>query len=242
MTCGIYQIVNSVNGKRYVGSSVNIERRWKEHKRRLRANSHVNMKLQNIYNKYGSDSLVYSIIEECDETLLLSREQHHIDFKSELNILDVAGKTTGYKASPERKKKQSIVMRERWKDLSYREEQSKKSSQAAKEMWRNEEVRNKIIQSISDTKKRQHETGEIVSPLVALWKDDNYRASRTGVNNHNYVSHQYSFSHDVHGEITCSKLHLSKVYGVDRSDVNKLVSGKIRQIKGWKLEKAPEGA
>lgn len=35
---GVYQIYNTVNGKRYIGSSIHIEQRFKEHLRNLRAN------------------------------------------------------------------------------------------------------------------------------------------------------------------------------------------------------------
>ena len=34
MTTGIYKIENIVNGKVYIGQSVDIERRWREHKKR----------------------------------------------------------------------------------------------------------------------------------------------------------------------------------------------------------------
>lgn len=31
MTCGIYKIVNNINGKIYIGQSIDIERRWNAH-------------------------------------------------------------------------------------------------------------------------------------------------------------------------------------------------------------------
>jgi len=34
MISGIYKITNKVNGKVYIGQSVDIERRWKEHRQR----------------------------------------------------------------------------------------------------------------------------------------------------------------------------------------------------------------
>lgn len=53
---GVYQIYNTVNGKRYIGSSIHIEQRFKEHLRNLRANKHVNAHLQCAWNKYGEQS------------------------------------------------------------------------------------------------------------------------------------------------------------------------------------------
>ena len=40
MMIGIYKIENKVNGKVYIGQSVNIESRWKGHKSNLRNNKH----------------------------------------------------------------------------------------------------------------------------------------------------------------------------------------------------------
>ena len=31
MTCGIYKIENKINGKVYIGQSIEIERRWQKH-------------------------------------------------------------------------------------------------------------------------------------------------------------------------------------------------------------------
>ena len=38
MTIGIYKIENKINKKIYVGQSINIEKRWKEHKYLLTIN------------------------------------------------------------------------------------------------------------------------------------------------------------------------------------------------------------
>lgn len=61
---GVYQIYNTVNGKRYIGSSIHIEQRFKEHLRNLRANKHVNAHLQSAWNKYGEHSFVSRGIAE----------------------------------------------------------------------------------------------------------------------------------------------------------------------------------
>ena len=52
---GIYQIRNLVNGKIYVGSSVNLETRKTPHYWELENNRHNNQHLQRAYNKYGLD-------------------------------------------------------------------------------------------------------------------------------------------------------------------------------------------
>ena len=77
--CGIYCITNTVNNKSYIGSSIHIYYRLRRHKSDLARNCHDNKYLQNAYNKYGADSFIASIVEECFENVVLQREQHYID-------------------------------------------------------------------------------------------------------------------------------------------------------------------
>lgn len=76
---GIYEILNTVNNKAYIGSSINIKGRWQKHKALLRHNKHENKKLQNAWNKYGEDNFKFSILEECDVKNLLDIEQNYLD-------------------------------------------------------------------------------------------------------------------------------------------------------------------
>lgn len=55
---GLYAIVNTTNNMAYVGSSVDIKRRTKEHKTDLTKNKHHCQYLQNSWNKYGKDVFV----------------------------------------------------------------------------------------------------------------------------------------------------------------------------------------
>ncbi len=78
---GIYEIVNLADGKAssYVGSSVNIEKRWREHKCRLQGGQHENSHLQRAWDKYGEDAFVFSVLEEVGEGVLLIMEQEYLD-------------------------------------------------------------------------------------------------------------------------------------------------------------------
>ena len=69
--CGVYCIRCKVNNKAYIGSSVDINRRWTEHKSALKAGRHDNKLLQEDYNKYGADSFLYSILINCEPQNLL---------------------------------------------------------------------------------------------------------------------------------------------------------------------------
>lgn len=88
---GIYSIWGE--DKYYIGSAKDIGRRWNEHLYSLRNKKHRNQKLQNFYNKYGEKSLTICIIEECDYTSLLDREQYYLDnFNPFFNIKKCANR------------------------------------------------------------------------------------------------------------------------------------------------------
>lgn len=53
MEAGVYVIKNNVNGKQYVGSSIDLHMRRIQHFSKLRCGKHINSHLQNAYNKYG---------------------------------------------------------------------------------------------------------------------------------------------------------------------------------------------
>ena len=59
---GVYEIVNTINSKRYVGSSVNLKKRWGEHKSALRMNKHFNIHLQRAYNKYRKGAFEFRVL------------------------------------------------------------------------------------------------------------------------------------------------------------------------------------
>ena len=74
---GIYKIENIKNGYVYIGQSVNIERRLKDHKRELKYNRHINNHLQNAYNKYGESNFNFEIICECEKEKLNELETYY---------------------------------------------------------------------------------------------------------------------------------------------------------------------
>lgn len=78
---GVYQIKCTGNNKVYVGGSICIQRRWKEHTYQLRNNRHHSSRLQNSWNKYGADKFEFSILEEILENELIQTEQKWIDEK-----------------------------------------------------------------------------------------------------------------------------------------------------------------
>lgn len=111
MEAGVYLISNNVNGKCYVGSTIHLDQRRREHFSKLANNKHINAHLQNAYNKYGREAFDFEVLETIDiddniKDKLLKREQFWIDnLKPEYNILLVAGSNLGYHHTEETKKK-----------------------------------------------------------------------------------------------------------------------------------------
>jgi len=104
---GIYAVVNTLNERRYVGSSNNILRRCAEHRKLLKAGRHDCPALQNAWNKYGEANFQFITVEvlpEADELSLLEREQFYLDTLPNLyNACLTAGKppsTKGRKLRP----------------------------------------------------------------------------------------------------------------------------------------------
>jgi len=115
LTCasGIYQIKSTTNNKIYIGSAVNFKNRKADHICTLKRNKH-NQHLQNHFNKYGLDDLVFSILEFCPPKKLIEREQHYMDaLNPEFNICKIAGNQLGFKHSEETKKRMSEYHRNR---------------------------------------------------------------------------------------------------------------------------------
>jgi group I intron endonuclease len=110
---GVYQFLNIVNNKRYVGSSTELDRRRKCHIEDLRRGIHPNSKFQRAWDKYGEDKFVFSIIEHCEKDKLVEREQHWIDktkcYLTEFgyNLCRTAFSMLGFKFSEESRKLQS---------------------------------------------------------------------------------------------------------------------------------------
>lgn len=63
----IYKIINTTNGKFYVGSTTDTRERFRVHRKRLRNNKHHATHLQAAWNKYGEDAFVFHIVETVPE-------------------------------------------------------------------------------------------------------------------------------------------------------------------------------
>lgn len=87
---GIYKIQNKVTDKVYIGKSVNIEKRWIQHRCHLNNNVHANDYLQKAWNKYGENGFNFSVLCECEESVLDEKEIYYI------NLYKATDRSYGY--------------------------------------------------------------------------------------------------------------------------------------------------
>lgn len=91
MIGGCYEILNTVNGKRYIGSTVDFTKRFAQHRHKLNTHAHKNAHLQFAWIKYGIGAFEFRVLMLCERSGTLFWEQRYLDeFKPEYNIASSA--------------------------------------------------------------------------------------------------------------------------------------------------------
>lgn len=184
MSCGVYQIRNVINGKKYYGSSKEIEERWKRHITDLRAGKHHNIKLQRAFIKYGENAFVFEIVELRTESDLLIREQHYLD--NNKNGYNIGLKASGGDNLTNHPNKKDIVRRmtESVKKR-YAERTSEEREQYSKKMtgegnpnygkrW-GKELRERMSQRRTGVKASPETKAKIGIASKERWKNEEYK-------------------------------------------------------------------
>ena len=98
--CGIYEIINRTNGKKYICQSVDIQRRWWEHKARMHDinNNCYDKPLYRAMRRDGIQQFELIILEECSPNELNKKEAEYIQLENTIipngyNILADSDKT-----------------------------------------------------------------------------------------------------------------------------------------------------
>jgi group I intron endonuclease len=107
---GVYIIRSVIDSRVYVGSSMNLYRRFCDHRASLIRGNHRSPKLQAFSDKYGIETLNFSVLEVVDDSnQLIEREQFYIDhFQSfarskGFNTSPTAGSALGVRHTAETK-------------------------------------------------------------------------------------------------------------------------------------------
>jgi group I intron endonuclease len=98
MNSGIYKITNNIDDRIYIGSAKHLHKRFLEHKRLFKNQKHNNKHLLNFVNKYGLDSISFTILEVCNIDLLETKEQEYINnLQPKFNICKLAYRPPVYR-------------------------------------------------------------------------------------------------------------------------------------------------
>ncbi|MCY8922076.1 GIY-YIG nuclease family protein [Bacillus atrophaeus] len=97
---GIYQITNKHNMKKYIGSSINVFKRWKQHVTDLHYGLHHSHLLQKDWDKYSLNDFTFEILEYVeDKKDLLKIEQMWLDGEDTNSLYNVLSSTTMHNIS-----------------------------------------------------------------------------------------------------------------------------------------------
>jgi group I intron endonuclease len=160
---GIYKITNILNNKIYIGSSKDIQTRWRKHISLLKSTKHSNTHLQNAWIKYGENAFIIEVIEICPlyKQIILEREQYYIDtLKPEYNKCPKAGSSLGRSHSNETKEKIKLALKEKpWSD-----ERRKASDNISKKLSLIKEMK----QWVKDLKKIKKDFDKVSKKIIKL--------------------------------------------------------------------------
>lgn len=109
---GVYRWTNKINGKWYVGSSVNLSKRFSVYFNKAYMDKNKdNMAINRALLKYGYSNFRLEILEYTTAEMAIKLEQHYLDLFNELpaslsyNIFTIAGSRLGYKVLDATKEK-----------------------------------------------------------------------------------------------------------------------------------------
>jgi group I intron endonuclease len=215
----IYKI--EINGldRFYIGSSVDFSKRRTHHLNMLRRGSHMNIHLQRVYDKYGEESFSFVILEECEQDLILSREQYWIDkydFDNLINICPTAGENNpmyGMKGelSPNWGKKHSEETKKKISD----------SNKGKECYWKGKERPNHSERMKGENnpfygKKHSEESLNKIREAARTRKSKNYKINLD-------IAREIRYRY-INEKITVTKL--AKEYGLSRKYCGELIRGK----------------
>lgn len=247
MKSGIYKIINRTNGKYYVGSSVNWQRRKVRHKHDLNHNIHDNVYLQRSWNKHGKDNFEFMITEKCDPILLIKREQDYLDIaKAEkdkcYNMTFEAGRP------PKWTDEQRHIISIKFSGVNnpnygkHHSEETRLKMRMAKLGRPNEKVR--VARLGTHNSKEQNRKIGLASIgnkyRVGKTLSPNHKskllASLIGSNNARFDHKVYDFHNLVSNEtFTGTRYDLQHKFGLSCGDLCRVVHGNRKHVKQWAL-------
>lgn len=248
---GVYKIVCKANGKVYVGSSDNVNKRWGTHQRLLALSQHPNIHLQHAWDLHGKVRFEFELVEACPVDTLREREQywieqlHACDARFGLNIsLDATAPMTGRKHS----KETLVHLAEVHVGLKHTEESKAKISAALRGKKKSPEHVEKLRQlfmgrkASAETRRKLSEIHKNPSPELRRKRSDALRGKKR---NPEYVERS-ARTRSQHFLITDPEQHTYDVWGLarfcrehglDQGSMSKVAMGQAKAHKGWRCQR-----
>lgn len=185
---GIYRIKNKLNEKYCIGSSIDIARRWNEHRRALEDSNHWNVHLQRAWNKHGKENFIFEAVEEIEnEKALRVTEQKYLDEGFELGVLyniakEAIAPMRGRKHTEEFKHEQSERMCGEGNPF-YGKHHTKETKDRMRDVWTPRRREKQSQQMIGKTGKDHpaygyHHTDEAILKLKGSWTPERRRKAK----------------------------------------------------------------
>jgi len=169
-TTGVYAIVNTENGRVYIGATmVSFKIRWCNHRHTLKKGVNNNPHLQYDWNKYGKNVFEFIILEYVDTPdKIARREQYWLDYHRML--IDVYNIVTNVEGSYSRK-----CGLDRWEKLGYILSQEIRGYLNNKEEWviltsrygNDKHLADTLGINVDALRMRRHRIRERIKPILS---------------------------------------------------------------------------
>lgn len=227
MMQGIYKITNIITGEEYVGQSVDIKKRWYEHKRKLNNATHS---LKISFKKFGIDKFEFIVLELCEQESLNERETHWINKLKPVFNSFKGGGYTRREISHETLEKLSTKAKAQWNALSM----EKKTEYLTKYLTGpkighlvSEETREKLRQANLGKTQSKYTIEKRKATFIAK-KQNGYVQDNKG--------HKKKVICLNNGIVYDSAKDAARAINVDPSCITHVIKGRQKTVRGYKFQ------
>lgn len=173
---GVYKITNQVNGKSYIGKTINFRRRYNCYLSgyRYQDTNRINEYFLTSMNKYGIENFIFEVVEECDIDILSDRELHWMLYYNSTNSENgynlrmdsstgmIVHDSTRDKISKRIKREYSMGLRD-----------PEVVSKHFREFWQDKENLERMRNNVSEARNSFFIQKLFDGKIVAIWKNIN---------------------------------------------------------------------
>lgn len=220
---GVYMLFNIVNGKRYIGSSIDLYNRLHEHLHNLKNGKSHNKYMQDDFNEYGEDCFIYSILEYSNGLSVRDLEHRYIKFmKPEYNYSENYASNFKREVSNEVRNKISDTLKRGYESGRIKIDYSK--------------IERKIYLYDIYTFKLYKEFDSILKASVEIFPDNKSRVKPNCVSKNRYFASYIKFENDndtmnfIFEHVRVANSSYGKYIMTIDENGNKLYHGGVKEV------------